>query len=55
MQEVITFAEFSPGSRYEDYNAATDKLAEYGVAGLVAGGAVAAKAGFFCQDRVTAC
>ncbi len=26
-----------PGSRYEDYVAGTDKAAEYGIAGLVAG------------------
>ncbi|HET6942328.1 MAG TPA: DUF2167 domain-containing protein, partial [Sphingomicrobium sp.] len=31
--------EFDQGARYADYNASTDKLAEFGLAGLVAGGA----------------
>lgn len=30
---------FANGARYEDFNAATDKVAEYGLAGLVAAGA----------------
>lgn len=41
---------FEPGSGYGDYNASTDKTAEYGLAGLVAGGtalAVASKLGLF--------
>ena len=41
---------FEPGATYADYNASTDKTAEYGLAGLVAGGAavaVASKLGFF--------
>jgi uncharacterized membrane-anchored protein len=40
--------EFDQGARYADYNASTDKLADFGLAGLVAGGAglaVAKKAG----------
>ena len=32
---------FNPGHRYEDFNSGTDKLATYGVAGLL--GVVAAK------------
>lgn len=32
-------AEFQPGSRYADYQAGTDKKADYGLAGLVAAGA----------------
>lgn len=32
-------AEFKPGSRYADYQAGTDKKADYGLAGLVAAGA----------------
>lgn len=39
---------FNPGSRYADFNSSTDKLADYGLAGLVAAGvgvAVAKKAG----------
>ena len=31
--------QFDSGARYADYNASTDKLADYGLAGLVAGGA----------------
>jgi len=41
---------FEPGAAYADYNASTDKTAEYGLAGLVAGGAavaVASKLGLF--------
>jgi uncharacterized membrane-anchored protein len=30
---------FKPGARYEDFNGKTDKIAEYGLAALVAGGA----------------
>ncbi|WP_229684642.1 DUF2167 domain-containing protein [Deinococcus roseus] len=39
---------FTPGNRYEDFQAGKDKLAEYGLAALVAGGlgAAAAKTGF---------
>ncbi|WP_447931050.1 DUF2167 domain-containing protein [Sphingopyxis fribergensis] len=35
---------FRTGARYADYNAATDKKAEYGIAGLVAAGGAAAVA-----------
>jgi len=41
---------FEPGSGYGDFNSSTDKTAEYGLAGLVAGGAavaVASKLGLF--------
>jgi len=40
---------FEPGGAYTDYNSATDHTADYGLAGLVAGGvglAVAKKIGF---------
>lgn len=46
MKKVTAFTEFTPGNRYIDFNASTDKVAEYGLAALVAGG-VAAKLGFF--------
>jgi len=46
MKSVIAFSDFAPGSRYTDFNGSTDKVAEYGLAALVAGG-VAAKLGFF--------
>lgn len=46
MRHVTAFTEFAPGHRYADFNGATDKVAEYGIAALVAGG-VAAKLGLF--------
>jgi uncharacterized membrane-anchored protein len=46
LQTVTAFTEFNPGNRYADFDAKTDKVAEYGLAALVAGG-VAAKLGFF--------
>lgn len=46
MKHVTAFTDFTAGNRYADYNAATDKTAEYGLAALVAGG-VAAKLGLF--------
>ncbi|ADV67151.1 DUF2167 domain-containing protein [Deinococcus maricopensis] len=45
MQNVLQKVSFTPGHRYEDYNASTDKLAAYGLAGLVAGGVAAKKFG----------
>lgn len=44
MQGVLQQVSFNPGHRYEDFNASTDKLAQYGVAALV-GGVVAKKVG----------
>jgi uncharacterized membrane-anchored protein len=44
MPSVVTATEFTPGNRYSDFNSATDKVAEYGLAALLAGG-VAAKTG----------
>lgn len=46
MKQVTAFTDFSPGNRYTDFNGSTDKVAEYGLAALVAGGA-AAKLGLF--------
>lgn len=46
MKQVTAFTEFTPGNRYTDFNSRTDKVAEYGIAALVAGG-VAAKLGLF--------
>lgn len=46
MQKVTAFTNFTAGNRYADFNAKTDKVAEYGIAALVAGG-VAAKLGLF--------
>jgi uncharacterized membrane-anchored protein len=36
---VLSIPEFKTGSRYEDFNPATDKKSDLGVAGLIAGGA----------------
>ena len=46
MQQVTAFTDFTPGHRYADFDGKTDKVAEYGLAALVAGG-VAAKLGLF--------
>ncbi len=46
MQHVVTFTDFSAGNGYTDFDDKTDKVAEYGIAALVAGG-IAAKLGFF--------
>ena len=42
--DLLSMVDFNAGQRYADYNALTDKTAEYGIAALVAGG-VAAKTG----------
>lgn len=39
---ILAVPHFDNGSRYEDFNAATDKKADYGVTGLIVGGAAAA-------------
>ena len=46
MQHVTAFTDFTAGNRYADFDSKTDKVAEYGIAALVAGG-VAAKLGLF--------
>lgn len=40
---IVSMVQFNTGHRYADYNSATDKEADYSLAGLVLGGAVAAK------------
>ena len=45
MPDMIAMAQFHEGHRYSDFNAATDKVAAYGVAGLIAGGVAAKKLG----------
>lgn len=44
--QLLPLIEFNPGHRYTDYIPGKDKVAEYGIAALVAG-TVAAKAGLF--------
>ncbi len=39
---LLTATTFKPGARYADFDSKTDKIAEYGLAALVAGGAGAA-------------
>ena len=46
MTKVIAFVDFAEGNRYADFAPGTDKVAEYGIAALIAG-SIAAKAGFF--------
>lgn len=46
MPQVVAASEFTAGNRYADFDVKTDKVAEYGLAALVAGG-IAAKLGFF--------
>ena len=43
---LLKMASFKSGSTYGDFSSATDRVAEYGLAGLIAGG-VLLKAGFF--------
>lgn len=45
--ELIAMTKFNPGHSYAEYDPATDKKAAYGIAGLIAGGAIAAKTGLF--------
>ncbi len=47
MERVRGLATFEPGHRYDDYEPGLDPKAAYGLAALVAGGAVAAKTGAF--------
>ncbi len=44
--KILSMVNFTDGNRYADYKPGTDKVAAYGIAGLIAGG-VLAKAGFF--------
>jgi uncharacterized membrane-anchored protein len=43
---LLTALSYNPGQGYEDFNAVTDRIAEYGIAALV-GGVVAKKIGLF--------
>lgn len=46
MATLLEAAEFGKGNRYEDFDSGTDKLAAYGIGGLIAG-KLALKAGLF--------
>jgi len=46
IDKVLKIPEFTEGNRYTDFNESTDKIAEYGIGALVAGG-ILAKTGFF--------
>jgi uncharacterized membrane-anchored protein len=45
-RELLADLQYSPGKRYEDFSATTDRVAQYGLMALV-GGAVAKKLGLF--------
>lgn len=44
--QILSFVEFTPGNRYEDFDPEIDKVAAYGIGALIAG-KIAAKAGLF--------
>jgi len=48
MQPLLQVAEFNEGYRYAEFNSKTDRMAEYGLGALIAGG-VAAKLGLFAK------
>jgi uncharacterized membrane-anchored protein len=48
IDEVLKIPEFTAGNKYTDFNSGTDKVAEYGIGALVAGG-ILAKTGFFAM------
>jgi uncharacterized membrane-anchored protein len=48
MKPLIEVAEFNEGYRYADFDSKTDRMAEYGLGALIAGG-VAAKLGLFAK------
>lgn len=48
MRPLIEVAELNPGYRYADFDASTDRVAEYGLAALIAGG-IAGKLGLFAK------
>jgi uncharacterized membrane-anchored protein len=48
MKPLIRVAEFNEGHRYAEFNSKTDRMAEYGLGALIAGG-VAAKLGLFAK------
>ena len=48
MRPLIDVAEFNEGYRYAEFNAKTDRMAEYGLAALIAAG-VGAKLGLFAK------
>lgn len=50
-RSLLAALEFKEGKRYEDFNAETDRMAEYGLAALV-GGVVAKKLGLFALAGV---
>ena len=50
-KHLLTVTEFLPGQRYENFDPAYDKVAAYGIGGLIAGN-VALKAGLFAKLAV---
>jgi uncharacterized membrane-anchored protein len=48
IKNIIASTEFNKGNRYEDFDSSSDKIAEYGIGGLIAGG-VLAKTGLLAK------
>ena len=48
--QLLKMIEFNQGNRYADFNAKTDKVAPYALAGLIGGGLLLAKVGFGLQS-----
>ena len=48
MKQVISFANFSEGYRYNDFNPGVDRVAAYGIAALI-GGKMATKTGLLAK------
>jgi len=46
VSDALALVEFEPGHRYDEFDSGVDRVAAYGIGGLVAGG-ILAKAGFF--------
>ena len=48
IDRILASVEFTEGNRYEDFNPDVDKIAAYGIGGLIAGKTLA-KVGFFAM------
>jgi len=48
MDAILTSTNFNNGNRYEDFDSSIDKVAEYGIGGLIAGG-ILAKTGLLAK------
>ncbi|MEO5571278.1 MAG: DUF2167 domain-containing protein [Bacteroidia bacterium] len=48
VDKILASTDFNKGNRYEDFDSGIDKVAEYGIGGLIVGG-ILAKAGLFAK------